>query len=168
MCIDCIKTSSMIGLTLHTKLFLFHADCDRSVDCVFVLDQSGSVGRTNHGTAIQFIQNVVAFFSIQLNQTRIGFVAYSSNSHLEFDLSDYTTLSSLTTRIGNVNYRGGGTRTGRALNLAGNVLNPDLNYGARPDDDGIPKIVVLITGTRMAIRICLLSIIHAARCLVYD
>ena len=129
------------------------SDCDRSVDCVFVLDQSGSVGIINHGIAIQFIQNVVAFFSIRLNQTRIGFVAYSGNDHLEFDLNDYTTLSSLTTRIGSINYRGGSTQTGRALNLASNVLNPDLNYGARPDDDGIPKIVVLITGTRMAIRI---------------
>ena len=110
------------------------------------MDQSGSVGRTNHGIAIQFIQNIVAFFSIGLNQTRVGFVGYSSNPRLEFDLDDHTTLTSLTTRIGNVRYTGGGTRTGRALNVANNVLNPALNNGARPDEEGIPKIVVLITG----------------------
>ena len=114
-----------------------------------MLDQSGSVGTTNHDIAIQFIQNIVTFFSIRLNQTRIGFVAYSGSAYLEFDLNDYTTLNSLLLRIGSIHYRGGKTSTGRALNLAGLVLNPDLNYGARPDDDGIPKIVVLITGIRM-------------------
>lgn len=122
------------------------SDCDRNVDCVFVLDQSGSVGRSNHDIAIQFIQNIVAFFNIGLNQTRVGFVAYANRAYREFDLNDYTTLSSLTTRIGNVVYRGGGTRTGRALNEASALLNPASNYGARPDTDGIPKIVVLITG----------------------
>ena len=127
-------------------MHILNPDCDRSVDCVFVLDQSGSVGRTNHGIAIQFIQNIVAFFSIGLNQTRVGFVGYSSNPRLQFDLDDYTTLNSLTTRIGNVAYTGGGTRTGRALNLARDVMNPAFNRGARPDDEGIPKIVVLITG----------------------
>ena len=113
---------------------------------MFVLDQSGSVGSTNHGIAIQFIQNIVAFFSIGLNQTRVGFIGYSGSARQEFDLDDYTTLNSLTTRIGNVRYTGGGTRTGRALNLARDILNPTLNYGARPDDGGVPKIVVLITG----------------------
>lgn len=122
------------------------SDCDRNVDCVFVLDQSGSVGRSNHDIAIQFIQNIVAFFNIGLNQTRVGFVAYQTRAYREFDLNDYTTLSSLTTRIGNVDYRGGGTRTGRALNEARTLLNPSNSYGARPDSDGIPKIVVLITG----------------------
>ena len=118
-----------------------------------MLDQSGSVGRTNHATAIQFIQNIVTFFNIGLNQTRFGFVAYSNNAHLEFDLNDYTTLNSLSTRIGNVNYRGGGTRTGRALDEATFVLNPDNNLGARPNDGGVPKIVVLITGMRETIII---------------
>ena len=123
-----------------------YTDCDRNVDCVFVLDRSGSVGPTNHGIAIQFIQNIVAFFSIGLNQTRVGFVAYSSSARTEFDLNDYTTLNSLTNRIGNVRYTGGGTGTGRALDLANNILNPANNFGVRPDDDGVPKIVVLITG----------------------
>lgn len=128
------------------KCIFFLTDCDRSIDCVFVLDQSGSVGRSNHGIAIQFIQNIVAFFSIGLNQTRVGFIAYANSAHREFDLDRYTTLSSLTTGIGRVRYRGGGTNTGRALYAADNLLNPALNYGARPDDSGVPKIVVLITG----------------------
>ena len=142
-------------------LHLIHhnADCDRNVDCVFVLDRSGSVGRNNHRIAIQFIQNIVAFFNIGLNQTRVGFVAYSSNPTREFDLDDFTTLNSLTTRIGNVPYTGGGTRTGRALNVARDVMNPDSNRGARQDDEGVPKIVVLITGTQHLYKCMLKSLI---------
>ena len=120
------------------------------------MDQSGSVGSTNHGIAIQFIQNIIAFFSIGLNQTRVGFVAYSGRAYREFDLNDYTTLSSLTTRIGNVRYRGGSTRTGRALDLASDILDPAMNYGARPDDGGVPKIVVLITGNYNIMHVTIL------------
>ena len=124
-----------------------------------MLDRSGSVGQINHGIAIQFIQNIVAFFNIGLNQTRVGFVAYSSNPTREFDLDDFTTLNSLTTRIGNVPYTGGGTRTGSALNVARDVMNPDLNRGARQDDEGVPKIVVLITGTQHLYQCMLKSLI---------
>ena len=131
---------------MTTHNLIYYADCDRSIDCVFVLDQSGSVGRNNHAIAIQFIQNIVAFFSIGLNQTRVGFIGYSSSARQEFDLNDFTTLNSLVTKIGNVRYTGGGTRTGRALDLARNILNPSMNFGARPDEGGVPKIVVLITG----------------------
>ena len=127
-------------------IFPLFSDCERSVDCVFVLDRSGSVGRNNHNTAIQFIQTFVSFFNIGLNQTRVGFVAYSSNPEREFDLNDYTTLDSLTTRIGEVRYTGGGTRTGRALDWAGDILDPTMNFGARVNEAGVPKIVILITG----------------------
>lgn len=122
------------------------AGCDRRVDCVFMLDQSGSVGRTNHGIAIQFIENVVSFFSIGLNATRVGLVAFSSSAHVEFFLDDHTTLSQLQQAIGNVNYRGGRTSTALALNFTRVILNASLPYGARPNSEGIPKIGILITG----------------------
>lgn len=122
--------------------------CDRNVDCVFILDQSGSVGSENHAIAIQFIQNVVSFFSIGLNQTRVGFVAYSRNAHVEFLLDSYTTLPQLLTAIGNVNYRGGSTATPLALNATRLLLDPLQPYGARPNSEGIPKIGILLTGER--------------------
>lgn len=125
---------------------IFLSGCDRNVDCVFILDQSGSVGSTNHDIAIQFIQNVVSFFSIGLNQTRVGFVAYSRNAHVEFLLDSYTTLPQLLTAIGNVNYRGGSTATPLALNATRILLDPSQPYGARPNSEGVPKIGILLTG----------------------
>ena len=113
-----------------------------------MLDQSGSVGRNNHGIAIQFISNIVSFFSIGLETTRVGFVAYSTNSHIEFDLDDHTTLLTLQNEIESINYRGGWTATALALNDTRRLLNPSNNFGARPNSEGIPKIGVLITDGR--------------------
>ena len=117
---------------------------------MFMLDQSGSVGEDNHDIAIQFIQNVVSFFSIGLNATRVGFVAYSTNAHVEFLLDDHTTLPQLQNAISNIDYRGGWTATAIALNFTRILLNPASPYGARPNSDGIPKIGILLTGMQRA------------------
>ena len=111
-----------------------------------MLDQSGSVGRNNHDIAIMFIRNVVSFFSVGLDASRFGFIAYSTNEHLEFDLDDHTTLSSLDSAISRVNYRGGWTATALALNGSALLLNPQNGFGARLNSEGIPKIAILITG----------------------
>ena len=120
-------------------------DCENNVDMVFILDQSGSVGFHNHALAILFILNVIQYFSISLDATRVGFVAYSRYSHIEFDLDDYTTAESLTNRINDIYYRGGATATALALNDTAYLLNPDNNRGARPTSEGIPKVALLIT-----------------------
>jgi len=112
---------------------------------VFMLDQSGSVGQTNHDLAIQFIMNVVQFFTISPDTTRVGFVAYESRSFIEFDLNDYTNLNSLLNRIRGIHYSGGGTATHLALNSAAHILDPANNRGARQASVGIPKIAILIT-----------------------
>ena len=111
-----------------------------------MLDQSGSVGETNHAIAIQFIQNVVSFFNIGLNRTRVSLVAFSSYAHVEFFLHDYTTLPQLQEAISEVNYRGGRTSTAIALNFTRIILNSSQPYGARPNNEGIPKIGILLTG----------------------
>ena len=46
--------------------------CDVSLDLVFMLDQSGSVGPDNHAIAIDFLQDVVAFFPIASNATQVS------------------------------------------------------------------------------------------------
>ncbi len=120
--------------------------CDRNIDVVFIIDQSGSVGESNHDLAKQFISNVVSFFSISPTQTRVGIVTYSRSSRIEFDLKEYTNLGSLTSAIDDIPYRGGRTVTALALNDARMALDPSQNYGARPASEGIPRIAILITG----------------------
>ena len=127
-------------------MIIYMTDCERNIDCVFLLDQSGSVGRSNHNIAKRFIENVVSFFSIGPNQSRVGFVSFASSSRISFDLNAHRTLSGLQYAIRHIGYSGGSTATALALNNTRDLLNPANNRGARHSSEGIPKIAVLITG----------------------
>ena len=111
-----------------------------------MLDGSGSVGRSNHQVTLDFIQAAVSFFTIGSMFTRVGVIAYATQSSIEFDLDDYTTLASLQAAVRNVEYNGGWTNTPAALNNARDLLTPSKNRGARPNSAGIPKIAILVTG----------------------
>ena len=121
-------------------------DCERNVDCVFLLDRSGSVGRTNHDIALNFISNVISFFTIGSNSSRIGMAAYSSSSAIEFDLNTHTTSQALVNAVSQVRFTDGSTNTPSALDHARFLLDPANNRGARSNSLGIPKIAILITG----------------------
>jgi len=45
--------------------------CDAKLDMVFMLDQSGSVGFDHHAIALQFLQDVVSFYTISPNDTQV-------------------------------------------------------------------------------------------------
>ena len=130
----------------NLRNYLFVLDCERNIDAVFMLDRSGSVGRRNHGITLNFIRTAVSFFTIGSEFTHVGVVAYSSSSSIQFDLDEYTTLSSLQNAISRVRYTGGGTNTAAALDNARFLLTPSNNRGARPTSVGVPKIAILITG----------------------
>ena len=122
-----------------------HAGCENNVDMVFILDQSTSVGEADHDLAIQFIVNVIQLFSIGLDATRVGFVAYSTSSDIVFDLKHHTSADSLIRAINQIQYSGGITATHLGLNHASILLDPSNNRGARPTSEGKPKIAILIT-----------------------
>ncbi len=126
--------------------FNVYIGCARNIDLVFMLDTSGSVGRTNHNTALQFMSTAVSFFTIGLDNTRVGVVPYSHYSTIEFDLDTHSSLSSLQNAISDISYTGGYTNTPSAINTARSLLDPTNSHGARPNSEGIPKIAILITG----------------------
>jgi protocadherin Fat 4 len=119
--------------------------CRINMDLVWILDQSGSVGRSNHGLALQFINNVHNFFEIGLDRTRVGMVTYSTRSRIAFDLNDHTSRNSLRRAVNAIRYPGGYTRTAQALAYARFLFNDNNNRGVRPVMDGIPRVAVLIT-----------------------
>ena len=111
-----------------------------------MLDRSGSVGRTNHQLALQFMSTAVSFFTIGSSNTRVGVVAYSSSANDQFNLNRHNSLGSLQNAISNIAFTGGATNTPAALDNAREMLDPDNNRGARPNSEGIPKLAILITG----------------------
>ena len=115
------------------------------MDLVWILDQSGSVGRSNHRLALQFISNVHNFFEIGLERTRVGMVTYSTRSRIAFDLDDLTTRTSLQRVVSRISYPGGYTRTAQALRDTRTLFNESIGWGVRPSSEGIPRVAVLIT-----------------------
>lgn len=138
-----------------------------------MLDQSNSVGPDNFDIAKIFIKDTVSFFNIGQHESRFGLISFSTREYLEFDLNRHTSLSSLLAGIDSVRYRGGWSAIARGLNAARDLLNPNYPFGARPDLEGIPKIVILITGEKVVIKWLdkdSLSLAHActAVCVVYS
>ena len=122
--------------------------CQTNLDLLFLLDQSGSVGSSNHHLALQFIQAVVNFFVVGGNNTRVSLFTFSTGARVDLLFNPSLTTQEVVSFIGQIPYRGGWRHTARALYYATNAFTyPELN-GARPISAGVPRTVVLITNGR--------------------
>ena len=135
---------------IHTILcmaiyFAFCVVCRTNLDLLFLLDQSGSVGRTNHGLALQFMQSVVNYFEVGVNASRVALCTFSTGARVDFLFDTYLTTSGVVDKIGRTPYRGGLTHTASALVIAHKVFQYPVPNGARPITAGFPRVVVLIT-----------------------
>ena len=75
-------------------------------------------------------------------------MTYSTGATIEFDLDDNQSLEEVKQAISSVIYTKGWTATALALALARFMMDPLQDYGARPFEDGIPKVAVLLTDGR--------------------
>jgi uncharacterized protein YegL len=123
--------------------------CNRSVDVVFLLDESGSLKLRDFSDSLNFVQNMTkAFPDDKLsgkNGTRFGLSTFSSSYKSHFYLSSYTTQSDYLSAIGRVSFASGSsTRLGRAL---GEILTDQFTEerGLRPEVDGVPRILIVLT-----------------------
>ena len=117
--------------------------CQTSVDLVFLLDGSGSVGKSNFEKVRVFVKKVVDFFNIGETGTHVAVVTYESSTHLEFKLDKFVTKSDLRKAIDRVDYNGLLTYTGEALEFVKKYVFTE-SAGMRADI-GIPKVLVLLT-----------------------
>ncbi len=122
--------------------------CQTNLDLLFLLDESGSVGSTNHQLGLRFMESVVSFYDISLDGTRVAVISFSIGANVEFDFDDHSTLQQVQNAIREMRYSGGYTYTGLALQSAAELFNDPSSSGARPASAGIPRVVVLITDGR--------------------
>ena len=89
------------------------------------MDGSASVnfyGEDNFQKMKEFIKKLIRSFTVSSNKTRVGFIVYSTNSTLEFNLDQQSSYNETAEAIDKVAYPGGGTFTGLALNDAATML----------------------------------------------
>ena len=122
--------------------------CNRTVDVVFLIDESGSVRSTHFSNSLDFVKNMIKAFSNKTlsgqDGTRFGLSTFNDNYKPHFYLSNYTKQSDYLSAISRVSYFGGGTKLGLALGL---ILNDQFNEerGLRPEVDGVPRILIVLT-----------------------
>ena len=128
------------------------AECNRSVDIVFLLDDSGSVGSENFHESLDFVKNMTKAFSDENlrgeDGTRFGLSTFSSDYQPHFYLSNYTNQASYLSAIDRVSYDSGGrTRLGYALQQ---IITDQFTEarGLRPEVDGLPRILIVLTDGR--------------------
>ena len=146
-----VELTAAHGLLLFTAPFfrfiyvsVLPDGCQTKVDLMFVLDYSGSIASAGYETEKKFAKDVVSFFDIGPDASRVASISYGTTSRTDFDFNRYTTKESVLAGIGSLTYVGGGTATDIALRSA-TALFTSTSSGVRPQVDGVPKICVVLT-----------------------
>ncbi|XP_062608381.1 uncharacterized protein LOC134270209 [Saccostrea cucullata] len=123
------------------------SQCTSKGDIVFLMDESGSIGAANFEKMKSFVNAVISNFQIGTTANQFSVVTFDSTPSQVFQLDKYLTNSSLQNVVSAINFTGGGTDIGEALDFARNYSFLSSS-GARSD---AAKIVVLITDGQSSI-----------------
>ncbi|XP_028660616.2 LOW QUALITY PROTEIN: sushi, von Willebrand factor type A, EGF and pentraxin domain-containing protein 1 [Erpetoichthys calabaricus] len=115
-----------------------------SLDLVFLVDESSSVGNVNFNNELKFVKKLLSDFPVLPSATRVAIVTFSSKNHV-LPRVDYISSSHshqhkcslLNHEIPAISYKGGGTYTKGAFQQAAQILEKS-NRNAT-------KVIFLIT-----------------------
>ncbi|CEF60400.1 C-type lectin domain and von Willebrand factor, type A domain and C-type lectin-like domain and C-type lectin fold domain-containing protein [Strongyloides ratti] len=114
-----------------------------SLDLVFVIDESGSIGKTNYEKSMNSIANMVnnsLTIGQSVSDSHVGMVLFNHLPHLLFDLNKYTSNGAVIQAIKNAPYSGGGTSIYLGLKYA--IENV---FGKDGDRASSPNVILLMT-----------------------
>uniref|UniRef100_H2ZCK7 VWFA domain-containing protein n=1 Tax=Ciona savignyi TaxID=51511 RepID=H2ZCK7_CIOSA len=116
------------------------------VDLVIVLDSSSSVKGANWGTMKTFVKNIVGTLNVSPTGVRVGAFKYSENvdTSSQMFLNQTTNLRNFYRSFNQIKYKGQGTKTGKALRHAKDVILA-AGAGNRP---GVTDVLLTITDGR--------------------
>uniref|UniRef100_A0A8C6QBP0 von Willebrand factor A domain-containing protein 2 n=1 Tax=Nannospalax galili TaxID=1026970 RepID=A0A8C6QBP0_NANGA len=114
----------------------------QSLDLVFLLDASASVGPENFAQMQSFVRSCTLQFDVNPDVTQVGLVVYGSQVQTAFGLETHPTRAAVLRAMSQAPYLGGVGSAGTALlHIDDKVMT--IQKGARP---GVPKAVVMLTG----------------------
>jgi len=106
------------------------------LEVVFVIDGSGSVGRSTFNQQIQLLRALVKHMDVGPQATRVALMQYAHGNRVEFNFVD--NHSTLDHRLSNVRYMNGGTQTGKAIRDA----YSQIIQRYRRRDAGVAMVVI--------------------------
>ncbi|KAF7653979.1 hypothetical protein LDENG_00076160 [Lucifuga dentata] len=114
-------------------------------DLVFLVDGSWSIGDENFLKIIRFLYSTTgALDQIGPDGTQVAIAQFSDDTRTEFKLNSYSNKERLLDAINRISYKGGNTKTGRAIqHVKENIFT--VEGGVRR---GIPNVLVVLTDGR--------------------
>ncbi|KAI7798408.1 putative collagen alpha-1XIV chain-like, partial [Triplophysa rosa] len=123
-------------------------------DLVFLVDGSWSVGDENFQKIIRFLYSTTgALDRIGPDGTQVALAQFSDDPRTEFKLNSYDKKETLLDAIQRITYKGGNTKTGRAMKHVKDAVFTAVG-GARR---GVPKVLVVLTDGRSQDDVLLVS-----------
>ncbi|KAA0709869.1 Collagen alpha-1(XIV) chain [Triplophysa tibetana] len=123
-------------------------------DLVFLVDGSWSVGDENFQKIIRFLYSTTgALDRIGPDGTQVAIAQFSDDPRTEFKLNSYDRKETLLDAIQRITYKGGNTKTGRAMKHVKDAVFTAVG-GARR---GVPKVLVVLTDGRSQDDVLLVS-----------
>ncbi|XP_076982218.1 von Willebrand factor A domain-containing protein 2 isoform X2 [Tamandua tetradactyla] len=114
----------------------------QSLDLVFMLDASASVGPDHFSQMQSFVRSCILQFDVNPDMTQVGLVVYGSRVQTAFGLDTHLTQAAVLQAMSQAPVLGGVGSAGTALlHIYDSVMT--VQKGARP---GVPKAVVVLTG----------------------
>ena len=119
--------------------------CTNALDLVILMDSSGSIGQSDFEKEKKFVYDLVSNLDVGFNETRIGIMTFSDTTEIITDFSKTTNKSDILNRISKIKYiHPKSTNTANALIKANKEILVERK-GMRPLEEGVPKIVLVIT-----------------------
>ncbi|XP_048581312.1 uncharacterized protein LOC5512067 isoform X7 [Nematostella vectensis] len=119
--------------------------CDVVLDLAFIIDSSGSIGRSNWELIRNFTRLIIANFKVQEGNTHVAAVTYSSGAKVEFTFDTLRgperTLEKYGEIIQKMRWQRGYTYIDKGLLLANRDIFTE-KAGMRP---GVPKAAIVLT-----------------------
>ncbi|KAJ8394654.1 hypothetical protein AAFF_G00044570 [Aldrovandia affinis] len=114
-------------------------------DLAFLVDGSWSIGDDNFQKIIRFLYSTTgALDRIGPDGTQVAIAQFSDDARTEFKLNSYDDKETLLDAIQRIMYKGGNTKTGRAIKHVKDAIFT-VEGGVRR---GVPKVLVVLTDGR--------------------
>ncbi|XP_051868952.1 collagen alpha-1(XII) chain-like isoform X2 [Pristis pectinata] len=114
-------------------------------DLVFLVDGSWSIGDENFHKVLQFCFDTIgALDEISPNGMQISLVQFSDDAKAEFKLDTYHDKGRVLSALQMIQYKGGNTKTGRALKF----MNDHVLVHSNGMRKSVPKVLVVVTDGR--------------------
>nr|XP_032802448.1 collagen alpha-3(VI) chain-like [Petromyzon marinus] len=121
---------------------MLHGCLNVEADLVFLVDGSWSIGRTNFEEIRNFLLAIVRGLDVRPEKVRVGLVQFSSEPRTEFQLNSFSSQDAVLDAIAKLQYQGGATRMGMALDFL--ISNHFVN-SAGGREGSVKQVIVLIT-----------------------